>query len=179
MSQVVKLYIYDLSRGFARTFSMGLVGRQIDGIFHTSVEIFGKEWYFGQQDQGIFNTSPGQTILGAPQEIIDMGETEIPENIFLDYVDELKEKYSANSYHLFERNCNHFSNDLCEFLTGKSIPKYITDLPNDFLSTPFGQQLYPILLTLILTNKNLDNLTSRIDIARIKLVSLSNYVLQM
>ena len=38
-----------------------------------------------------------------------------------------------------------FSNELCEFLVGKGIPSYITDLPDEFLSTPLGQALRPFI----------------------------------
>ena len=51
--------------------------------------------------------------LGPPHEIIDVGETEVPEEIFLDYIENLKQEYTADKYHLLERNCNNFSNDLC------------------------------------------------------------------
>lgn len=40
-----------------------------------------------------------------------------------------------DKYNLFEHNCNVFSNELAQFLTGRKIPSYITDLPSDILST--------------------------------------------
>lgn len=44
----VQLYLYDLSRGMAKTLSPQLVGKTIEGIWHTSVVIYGVEYYFGQ-----------------------------------------------------------------------------------------------------------------------------------
>ncbi|MED6268387.1 hypothetical protein CHARACLAT_021919 [Characodon lateralis] len=43
----VKLYIYDLSRGMARQLSPVMLGRQLDGIWHTGVVVHGKEFFFG------------------------------------------------------------------------------------------------------------------------------------
>jgi hypothetical protein len=77
----VHLYIYDLSRGLARSLSQGLIGRQIDGIWHTSVVCYGYEIYYGQ---GIFVTERvGRTQYGTPVEIKDMGITEIPQEVRL------------------------------------------------------------------------------------------------
>jgi desumoylating isopeptidase 1 len=77
----VHLYIYDLSRGLARNLSQGLIGRQIDGIWHTSVVCYGYEIYYGQ---GIFVTDRvGRTQYGTPVEIKDMGITEIPQEVRL------------------------------------------------------------------------------------------------
>ncbi|KAG8517892.1 Desumoylating isopeptidase 1 [Galemys pyrenaicus] len=60
---------------------------------------------------------------------------------------------TGEDYNLFEHNCNTFSNEVAQFLTGRKIPSYITDLPSEVLSTsclcflhrPFGQALRPIL----------------------------------
>ena len=73
------LYIYDLSGGMARAMSQHLIGRQIDGIWHTSVVCFGLEIYYGR---GIFATDRvGKTQYGQPVETKDMGITEIPEEV--------------------------------------------------------------------------------------------------
>ncbi|KAI9098096.1 PPPDE putative peptidase domain-containing protein [Phlyctochytrium arcticum] len=142
MSARVQLYVYDLSQGMARMLSQNLVGRQIDGIWHTSVVVFGQEYFFGQ---GIMQSPPGQTHHGVPLQVIPMGETQIPKDIFLDYLNGMKEHWTADKYHLLDNNCNTFSNELCNFLVGKDIPSHITGLPAEFLNTPLGQSLRPML----------------------------------
>ncbi|KAF8636584.1 hypothetical protein AX17_003395 [Amanita inopinata Kibby_2008] len=140
MSSTVKLYVYDLSNGVARQLSRQLTGRQIDGIWHTSVVVFGQEFFYGQ---GINVTHPGRSHHGAPLHVLDMGETFIDEDTFNDYIREVREHYTGVKYHLLDFNCNSFTNDVVGFLTGQSIPEYIKDLPTDFLSTPFGAALRP------------------------------------
>lgn len=43
-----------------------------------------------------------------------------------------------SSYQLFTHNCNNFSEEIAQFLCGKSIPKYILDLPNEALQSNLG-----------------------------------------
>lgn len=142
MSEPVKLYVYDLSQGMARTMSRSLTGKQIDGIWHTSVVVFGQEFYYGQ---GIMTSAPGTTQHGRPLEVVDMGETYLPLEVFVEYLESLRSEYTAEKYHLLDFNCNTFSNDLCQFLCGKTIPGHITELPAEFLNTPFGQSLLPMI----------------------------------
>ncbi|KAJ8652244.1 hypothetical protein O0I10_012152 [Lichtheimia ornata] len=140
--EAVKLYIYDLSNGLAKQMSMSLTGRQIDGIWHTSVVVFGQEFYYGQ---GILTSSPGATHHGQPLEIIDMGETYLPPEVVLEYIESQRSVFTPEKYHLLDFNCNTFSESMCQFLTGKSIPSHITSLPSDFLNTPFGQSMLPMI----------------------------------
>lgn len=49
--------------------------------------------------------------------------------------------YRNDKYDLFLHNCNAFSNEVAQFLTGKKIPSYITDLPQEVMSTPFGAMI--------------------------------------
>ncbi|KAL1932294.1 hypothetical protein VTP01DRAFT_9350 [Rhizomucor pusillus] len=141
-AEPVKLYVYDLSQGLAKQMSLSLTGRQIDGIWHTAVVLYGHEFYYGQ---GIQVSTPGGTHLGPPLQIIDIGETFLPEEVVIEYIESQRSVFTAEKYHLLDFNCNTFSNDLCQFLTGTSIPKHITDLPSDFLNTPFGQSLLPMI----------------------------------
>jgi hypothetical protein len=67
----------------------------------------------------------GGTILGPPLQIIEMGETEIPEETILEYLNEIRPDFTPDKYHLLDNNCNTFSNKFCEFLTGRKIPDYI------------------------------------------------------
>ena len=46
-AQRVKLLVYDLSRGMASQMSEQFLGQRIDGIWHTGVECFGNEYFFG------------------------------------------------------------------------------------------------------------------------------------
>lgn len=43
-----------------------------------------------------------------------------------------------NTYQIFTHNCNNFSEEIAQFLCGKSIPKYILDLPNEALQSNLG-----------------------------------------
>ncbi|KAI9468956.1 MAG: PPPDE putative peptidase domain-containing protein [Benjaminiella poitrasii] len=143
MSSVpVKLYVYDLSQGMARSMSLQLTGKQIDGIWHTSVVVYGTEYFFGQ---GIMTSYPGRSHHGQPLEIIEIGETYLPKEVVTEYVQSLYSVYTADKYHLLDFNCNTFSNDLCQFLCGKTIPTHISELPAEFLRTPFGQSILPMI----------------------------------
>ena len=44
-----------------------------------------------------------------------------------------------------EIDLDSFSDELCQFLVGKSIPSHITGLPAHFLSTPLGQAVRPMI----------------------------------
>jgi desumoylating isopeptidase 1 len=136
----VQLYVYDLSKGLARQFSQQFLGTHIDAVYHTSVVLDGVEYFFGA---GVQTSYPGQTHHGQPMEVVKLGRTELPIEIILEYLDSLREVYTAESYDLFLHNCNNFSNDFAMFLVGKGIPEHITSLPRTVLSTPFGQMLQP------------------------------------
>ncbi|KAF7365360.1 hypothetical protein MVEN_00408000 [Mycena venus] len=136
----VKLYIYDLSNGLAKQLSAQLTGRQIDGIWHTSIVVYGKEVFYGQ---GISTTLPGKSHHGQPLQVVDLGETALDEETWEEYLTDMRVHYTADKYHLLDFNCNSFTNDCAGFLTGNSIPSFVKDLPTDFLSTPFGAALRP------------------------------------
>ncbi|XP_030320231.1 desumoylating isopeptidase 1 isoform X1 [Calypte anna] len=163
----VKLYVYDLSKGMARRLSPLMLGlimteswfypggrtheelwllqrKQLDGIWHTSIIVHKDEFFYGSG--GISSCAPGGTLLGPPDTVVDLGNTEVTEEIFLEYLSSLGESmFRGESYNLFEHNCNTFSNEVAQFLTGRKIPSYITDLPSEVLATPFGQALRPLL----------------------------------
>lgn len=136
----VELYVYDLSRGMARSMSMAFLGTQIDAVYHTALVFGGVEYFFGQ---GVQTCYPGSTHHGQPMQIIKLGRTELELEIILEYLESLKSIYTAESYDLFMHNCNNFSNDFATFLVGKGIPDHITSLPQTVLNTPFGQMLKP------------------------------------
>lgn len=139
----VKVYVYDLSHGLAAVYSPMILGTAIDGIYHTSVVIYGKEYYI---DQGIkMCPRPGTTKYGLPKEVLDVGPTYVDEETFDAFLQDLKDhedqKYHASAYDLFDNNCNHFTDVAMEFLVGKNLEDRILKLPQQVLATPNGQML--------------------------------------
>lgn len=136
----VQLFVYDLSKGLAKQLSLPLIGKHLDGIWHTSIVIFNREYFFG--GGGIQSCRPCGTILGEPDKAITLGQTQVTYSIFLEYLHELgDEKYRGEMYNLFEFNCNTFSSEVASFLTGSKIPDYITALPQEVMNTPIGAML--------------------------------------
>lgn len=108
LNMEVQLYVYDLSRGMARQFSSQLLGdgSHIDAVYHTSLVFGNIEYFFGM---GVQTCYPGTTHHGRPMEVIPMGETSLPIEIILEYLESLKQIYTPESYDLFAHNCNNFS----------------------------------------------------------------------
>jgi len=138
MENPVVLNVYDLSNGLARTMSQRLIGTHLEGIWHTGIVVYGKEFYFGG---GICQGHPGQTPYGNPIDIITLGTTLIPEDLFMDFLRDLSPSFSQSTYDLFKNNCNHFTDECSQFLIGNGIPKHIVDLPLQALKTPMGRQI--------------------------------------
>ncbi|XP_063240536.1 uncharacterized protein LOC134541218 isoform X2 [Bacillus rossius redtenbacheri] len=139
----VQLYVYDLTKGMAAMMSQALLGTHIEGIWHTAVVAYGREYFFGSS--GVQSCNPGGTVLGQPTRIVELGDTFIPYPVFLDYLFGLGEtNFRPTSYHLFKHNCNNFSDEVSQFLCGTGIPKYVLSLPEEILNTPLGQTLRPL-----------------------------------
>lgn len=139
-SSEILLYIYDMSKGMAKAFSAMFLGKELPGIWHTSVVAYDREYFFGSF--GIESCSAGETVLGEPDQILPLGFSQLPYSLFLEYLFSLGEStFAPKTYNLLEHNCNNFSNELSIFLTGKSIPQEILDLPQEVLNTPIGQTL--------------------------------------
>ena len=136
----VLLYVYDLSHGLARQMSMQFLGIQIDAVYHTSIVFSGTEYFFGQ---GIQMCRAGMSHHCRPMHVVNLGQTDLPVDVIEDYLEALRETYTAESYDLFMHNCNNFSHDMAQFLVGKGIPEHITNLPRQVLNTPFGRMLQP------------------------------------
>ncbi|MCJ1309730.1 hypothetical protein MMC25_003391 [Agyrium rufum] len=144
----IQLYVYDLSKVLlevtrlrsSKIFSSQFLGTQIDAVYHTSLVFGGIEYFFGA---GVQTCYPGATHHGQPMQVIPMGKTGLDMDVILEYLESLKEVYTAEAYDLFMHNCNNFTNDFSMFLVGKGIPSHITSLPQTVLNTPFGQMLRP------------------------------------
>lgn len=146
----VELAVYDLSRGMAGQLSTQFLGTRIDIIPHTGILIYGREYFFG--GAGIQHEDPNQfrQMRGIyPVQVIPLGNTSVTQQQFHDWCRSCVNsgKYLGSSYDLLARNCNNFSHDAA--LEGLNlpvgVPNWILDVPRQFLSSPMGQMVRPML----------------------------------
>lgn len=146
----VHLLVYDLSQGLARQMSMGLLGFQLDAVYHTSIELDGREYVY---DGNIVVIAPGSSHLGQPLQRLHLGRTDLPMDVIQQYLESLREVYTVQAYNLWKHNCNNFSNDLATFLLGTGIPDHILHMPDAVLESPLGAMLMPNLNQQIEANR--------------------------
>ena len=121
----VALLVYDITQGMARTMSMMMIGQQIDAVYHTSLVAYGREYYF-DGGVGIVHEAPKTTRFGIPIQQIPLGNTEIPKEVYEDFVKDIGTRFGGDKYDIIDNNCNMFTNEAVEFLTGKGIgDKYV------------------------------------------------------
>lgn len=135
-SYKVTLNWYDLSGGLAKSLSMSLIGKQIDGIYHTGIWVYGKEYFYGN---GINWEAEGATPFGAPTQTIEMGETQIDQEMFHDYLQDISDRFTFLTYNIATNNCNHFTNEWATFLVDKAIPDFALKQAEEFFETPLGK----------------------------------------
>lgn len=56
----VQLYVYDMTNGVAAVMSQMLLGQHIEGIWHTAIVVYGREFFFGSS--GIQSCMPVSTF---------------------------------------------------------------------------------------------------------------------
>jgi len=137
----VLLFVYDISGGLAKLYSQPFVGKVIDGIWHTSIVVYDTEYFYGG---GIQSSFPRATPYGTPVQSIELGYTCLPQSMFHDYLKEVSPRFSPSRYDLLKHNCNNFTEEIAQFLLGQSIPSWITGLPQEVMSTPFGAMIKPM-----------------------------------
>jgi hypothetical protein len=49
------------------------------------------------------------------------------------------------TYHILHNNCNHFTDEICEFLTGNKLPDYVVKQHEEIVNTPMGSMILPML----------------------------------
>lgn len=123
----VIINIYDLSEWNWWIYFCGC-----GGIFHTGVEVYGVEYAYGGHEydmSGIFATNPrdapGPVVW---RESIVVGETHMGAQEVQDLVQSLGLKYKGCAYHLLQRNCNHFSEELAWLLCRQRLPSWVNRL---------------------------------------------------
>jgi hypothetical protein len=138
----VTLHLYDLSKGVARAISPWLMHEQLEGVWHTGLVVYGKEYYFGGD---IFYDTPGETGFGTPRIAVDLGTTlRQRDELHSFIVDELKPVFTREAYDAARNNCNHFTDRVSMYLVGKHIPEEVLRQPELMMQTNLGRLLRPI-----------------------------------
>ena len=138
----VTIFQYDLTNGMAKTMGPMLIGRSVEGVWHTSVCVYDTEYYYGG---GICIGKPKRTPYGYPVKEIDFGYTEKKKEELEIYLKEIDGKYNMGTYNILYNNCNHFTDAVAYFLTGKHLPDSILKQHEQLLNTPMGQMIRPFL----------------------------------
>ena len=71
--------------------SQQLVGKYYEGIWHTGISVFGKEYYYGG---GISYDRIGKTPFGKETKQETLGTTELSEEIFTEWLKENQKEWS-------------------------------------------------------------------------------------
>ncbi|CAE8714967.1 unnamed protein product, partial [Polarella glacialis] len=110
-ASVVELALYDLSKGVARWVPPSLLGgHRFDGVWHSGLRVFGKEFWFGG---AILESNFQEVPFGAPAKILRLGTTLRTHDELLEFLKEdVYVDYNPKSYDVLRRNCNHFANEL-------------------------------------------------------------------
>lgn len=138
LSQVY-LRVYDLSHGMAKVFSKSLLGIEIDGVWHTSIEVYGKEYFF---HSSLRAERVGECVFGSFVERIDMGSTECTQESFEEFFQSCDSAWNERTYDFLENNCNNFTNWVANFLVNKNIPDYILSLPEKVKNNERFKQMF-------------------------------------
>eukprot|EP00966_Prymnesium_polylepis_P141606 3270262-Prymnesium_polylepis.1 len=83
-------------------------------------------------------------------EVIQLGSTAKTESELSAFLAQISPRFTAATYDLLRHNCNHFSNEVAQFLTGGtgSVPARIVNIADEALSTPQGAALRQMIETL-------------------------------
>ena len=129
----------------AMAMSQAILGQRIDGIWHTGLVVFSREYYFGG---GIQVSNMGQFAHAhqlQPTQMLEMGHTtKTPEELGV-YLRSINHQFTQFTYNLITNNCNNFCDHVCRFLTGHGIPEHIVNLPRIVFNTPGGAMLRPMI----------------------------------
>ncbi|CAF1064755.1 unnamed protein product [Rotaria sp. Silwood1] len=146
----VKLYIYDISYGLAGAYGSVLLGKKIDGVWHTGVGVHGREYLYGSS--GISYTPPEEIFrqgLAPKPKVLDLGQTKKTLAEIQSWIVEKScSNFRGHQYDLLDWNCNNFSDEFTKYLlnsTSSLIPEEILELPRFVKTTPLGRMLLSFL----------------------------------
>lgn len=121
----VILNVYDLTPINNYSYWVGF------GIFHSGIEVHGKEYGFGAHDfpiSGVFEVEPKSCPGFIYRCSILLGCINMSFSEFRALIESVASEYHGDTYHLISKNCNHFTEDMVHRLTGKHIPGWVNRL---------------------------------------------------
>lgn len=122
---MVYLNVYDLTPANNYLYMFGV------GIFHSGIEVHGMEYGFGAHEystSGVFEVEPRSCPGFIFRRSVLLGSTDMNYSQFRSFIERLSAKYHGDTYHLIAKNCNHFTDEVCQQLTGKPIPAWVNRL---------------------------------------------------
>lgn len=157
----VELLLYDITKGNSELFSSVLLGQKFEAIYHSSILVHGKEFWYGGN---IFMSKPpmsehfGPTLDKSSKmklqqstylpklKSVHLGYTLMTMDEIIEYQSqEMSGNFTPSSYDVLTQNCNHFSNHLARVLCGQCISEVITQQPQLVLDAPRMRFLIPLL----------------------------------
>lgn len=123
----IQLNVYDLLPPSKLSTFMWVTGLS---ICHSGVVINDEEWAFGGHDvdgvTGVYVTRPRAVPDNAVfRTTIPIGVTLLDDRGIRRALEKLRSEYTGPSYDLLNRNCNHFSTEVCLALCGTAPPAWI------------------------------------------------------
>lgn len=139
----VRIRLYDLVKGMAPRVSPWLLGREVEGIWHTGVVAFGQEYFFTRD---CCCEVSGKSSFGSPKKELHVGHTLWRQaDLHKFIVREMKPIFNRETYDIVTSNCNHFADRLCLFLTGRHLPEEVLRQPEYLLVSGTVRFAKPIL----------------------------------
>lgn len=121
------------------------------GIHHTGVEVYDIEYAFAghpDDDTGVYEMTPRkeeEVCSDVKYSLtIFVGKTKLTKLEVRRRISKLSEEFSGKSYHLLNKNCNHFTQALCKDLVGdENLPGWINRLATVTSYVPFIGYVLP------------------------------------
>lgn len=114
----VKLAVYDLSRGMARSFGPLLGLHDLDSIPHSGLIVYEEEHFFGGGIQRMRHEQVQREFGLQPQKVEVLGKTRKTREEFMGFLSSISHRFTQQTYDLFQNNCNTFTDTCARFLLG-------------------------------------------------------------
>jgi len=139
----IQLYKYDLTNGVAASIAPMLFGADFNGLWHTSIVVYGREYWFGGN---VFEAEPGTTPFGLPNHVLEMGNTMRTKADLWNFIQrELVDDFMPGTYDVLTHNGNHFTNEISRFLLNHTVPLDFMRQPEMMNQSPVAELVRPAL----------------------------------